>query len=160
MIQALEVREVAKIAARKRRITRHFAVGFQSFIYSVEGPLMWHDAAFLDSCCRPIRIVSLDVPCRHADGQEVARVNLISDGSPSMVTQLASLETKAIVRQFVETLPGRDREIVRRVFWDGETQTAVAADLGVSKMAVSKAIARITKRGRDVLPLPEHLLVG
>lgn len=121
---------------------------------------MWHDAAFLDSLCRPIRIVSLDVPCRHADGQEAARVNLISDGSPSMMTQLASLETKALVRRFVETLPGRDREIVRRVFWDGETQTAVAADLGVSKMAVSKAIARITKRGRDVLPLPEHLMVG
>ena len=160
MIQKLEVREVAKIAARKRRITRHFAVGFQSFIYSEGGPGMWQNADFLDSFCRPIRIVSLDVSCRHADGQEVARVNLISDGAPSVVAQLASLETEVLVRQFVETLPRRDRDIVRRVFWDGETQTAVAADLGVSKMAVSKAISRITKRGRDVLPRCEHMMVG
>ena len=121
---------------------------------------MWQNADFLDTLGCPIRIVSLDIPFRHADGQEASRVNLISDGSPSVITQLARVETKAIVRQFVDALPTREREIVRRVFWDGETQTAVAADLGVSKMAVSKAISKITKRGREALPRYEHLMVG
>jgi RNA polymerase sigma factor (sigma-70 family) len=121
---------------------------------------MWQNADFLDAIGSPIRIVSLDVPFRHADGQEVSRANLISDGAPSVVTQLARVETQAIVSQFVNALPKREREIVRRVFWDGETQTAVAADLGVSKMAVSKVISKITKRGREALPRYEHLLVG
>lgn len=121
---------------------------------------MWQNADFLDAHGSPVRIVSLDVPVRHADGLEVSRVNLISDGAPSVVTQLVRVETKAIVRRFVNALPKRDREIVRRVFWDGETQTAVAADLGVSKMAVSKVISRITKRGREALTQYEHLLVG
>ena len=120
---------------------------------------MWQNADFLDALGSPVRIVSLDAP-RHADGPEVSCVNLISDGAPSVVSQLAWVETKAIVRRFVNALPERDREIVRRVFWDGETQTAVAADLGVSKMAVSKVISKITKRGREDLPQYEHLLVG
>lgn len=121
---------------------------------------MWQNADFLDALGCPIRIVSLDAPFRHADGQDVLRVNLISDGAPSVVTQLARVETKAIVRRFVNALPTREREIVRRVFWDGETQTAVAADLGISKMAVSKVISKITKRGREALPRYEHLLIG
>ena len=121
---------------------------------------MWQNADFLDSFGSPVRIVSLDVASRHADGQEVFRVNLISDGAPPVFTELARLETKAIVRRFVNALPIREREIVRRVFWGGETQTAVAADLGVSKMAVSKVMSKITKRGRKALPRYEHLLVG
>jgi DNA-directed RNA polymerase specialized sigma subunit len=121
---------------------------------------MWQDADFLDAFGCPIRIVSLDVPCRHVDGQDVSRVNLIADSSPPVVSQLAMSEMRATVRQFVDRLPRRDREIVNRVFWGGETQTAVAADLGVTKMAVSKAISRISKRGREVLPCYEHLMVG
>jgi len=121
---------------------------------------MWQNADFLDAYGCPIRIVSLDACCRHAHGQEGSQVSLIGDGSPSVVSQLATNETNAIVRKFVDRLPCRDREIVNRIFWDGETQTAVAADLGVSKMAVSKAISRISKRGRHVLPCYEHLMVG
>ena len=121
---------------------------------------MWHNADFLDALGCPIRIVSLDTPFRHADGQDVSRVDLISDGTPSIVSQLATAETKAIVRNFVDSLPKHQRDIVRRVFWCGETQTAVAADLGVSKMAVSKAIAKVAKRGREAMPRYDHLMVG
>lgn len=121
---------------------------------------MWQSADFLDAQGCPVRIVSLDVPFRHADGREDTRASLVGDRAPSVIAHLASAETKAMVRRFVDTLPTREREIARRVFWDGETQTAVAADLGVSKMAVSKAISRIAKRGRDALPQYEHLMVG
>jgi len=121
---------------------------------------MWHNADFLDVFGCPIRIVSLDTSCRQVDGRQASLAKLIIDDCPSIVSQLAAGETKAIVREFVATLPQREREIVNRVFWGGETQTAVAADLGVSKMAVSKAISRITRRGRESLPSYDRLMVS
>jgi RNA polymerase sigma factor (sigma-70 family) len=121
---------------------------------------MWQSTDFLDAQGYPVRIVSLDVPFRHADGREDTRASVVCDRSPSVVAHLASAETTAMVLHFVDTLPKREREISRRVFWDGATQTAVAADLGISKMAVSKTISRIAKRGRDALPRYEHLMVG
>jgi RNA polymerase sigma factor (sigma-70 family) len=121
---------------------------------------MWQNADFLDVRGCPVRIVSLDVRSCNADGRDRGRANLVGDGSPSVMADLASAETRAMVRKFVESLPRREREIARRVFWGGETQTAVAADLGVSKMAVSKAISRIAKRGRKALPRYDHLMVG
>jgi DNA-directed RNA polymerase specialized sigma subunit len=121
---------------------------------------MWQNADFLDAQGRPVRIFSLDAPYHHADGREDTRASVVRDRSPSVVADLESAETKAMVRRFVDTLPRGEREIARRVFWSGETQTAVAADLGVSKMAVSKAISRIAKRGRNALPQYEHLRFG
>lgn len=121
---------------------------------------MWHNADFLDVFGSPVRIVSLDTSCRHFDGRQASQAKFIVDGCSSVVSQLAAGETKAIVREFVAKLPNRDREIVNRVFWGGETQTAVAADLGVSKMAVSKAISRIARRGRDSLPPYDRLMIS
>ena len=48
-------------------------------------------------------------------------------------------------------------EIVRRLFWENETQTDIAADFGVSKMAISKTMARIARQGRVALADHEHL---
>lgn len=121
---------------------------------------MRQSADFLDSQACPVRIVSLEVPFRHANGRDDALASLVSDRCPSVVAHLASAETKAMVRHLVDTLPRDDREIACRVFWDGETQAAVAAALGVSKRAVSEAISRTDKRGRDTLPRYEHLTVG
>src|SRR5262249_37909508 len=64
--------------------------------------------------------------------------------------------TKAI-RAFVASLSPRDQEIVRRLFWQGQTQAEVASDLGVTKMAISKVMARITRLGRTALADYEHL---
>lgn len=55
------------------------------------------------------------------------------------------------VMAFNETLSARNREIFRRVILDEESQTVVAADLHVSKMAVSKAVARLRTRATIAL---------
>lgn len=118
---------------------------------------MWQTAHFLDRFGSPVRIVSLDAPFRHTDGEEVSRVKSLPDRGPSVLAKLAHHEMQSMVRKFIEGLPKRDQEIIRGVYWAGETQTAIANRLGVSKMAISKAVARITKQARRVLPEYEQL---
>lgn len=81
----------------------------------------------------------------------------IPDPSPSPEEQLERNQAFQAVGDFVRTLSPRDQEIVRRVFWHDDTQTAVAQRFGVSKMAISKAMARIVKQGRAALTSHRHL---
>ena len=68
-----------------------------------------------------------------------------------VVVQLECAEAVRAVDQFVNSLTPRERDMLHRAFWGGETQTAIAAHFGVSKMAVSKALRKILKRGRRAL---------
>src|SRR5438552_569111 len=52
---------------------------------------------------------------------------------------------------FLLSLSDREQEILERFYWKNEPQTAIAVDFGVSKMAISKAVARILKRGRRAM---------
>lgn len=61
---------------------------------------------------------------------------------------LEFLQTLEIITAFTDTLSGRERAIFTRVMVDQESQTAVATDLGVSKMAISKAVARLQRKAR------------
>lgn len=75
----------------------------------------------------------------------------IVDPEPLPDEHLERQEVRLAVSSFVKSLPPRDQEIVRQLFWDGRSQAEVAANLNVSKMAVSKAMTRIVKRGRTAL---------
>lgn len=57
----------------------------------------------------------------------------------------------AATAAFVATLDLADQALVRRVYEDGATQTAVAEELGTSKMAISRRLARIHARARVTL---------
>lgn len=81
----------------------------------------------------------------------------ILDDAPPPDARLEHGQAHQAVKRFVDALPARDREIVRRLYWDNETQTDIAADFGVSKMAISKAMARIVRQGRITLADHEHL---
>ena len=81
----------------------------------------------------------------------------IPDSAPHPEARLERGQAHEAVLRFVDALLARDREIVRRLFWDDETQTEIAADFGVSKMAISKAMARIARQGRLALADHEHL---
>ena len=81
----------------------------------------------------------------------------IADESPRADAQLEQAQALAAVENFVSTLAPRDQEIVKRLFWQDETQTQIAASYGVSKMAISKAFTRICKQGRTALVLHQHL---
>lgn len=81
----------------------------------------------------------------------------IVDESPGVDEQLAHAQGTKAIRQFLSALSQRDQEILKRLFWQDETQTQIAASMGVSKMAISKAFARICKQGRSSLAAHRHL---
>lgn len=64
---------------------------------------------------------------------------------------IASLEARSVserVQRFLGGLTPRQRYIVRRVFYDEQTQSSVALELGVSGAAISRTLARTYARGR------------
>lgn len=68
--------------------------------------------------------------------------------SPAADADMESDEALRLIHAFVEMLPDRLRLAVRRVFWDGATQTEVAKELGLSKMMVTKLMAEVRRRGQ------------
>lgn len=72
---------------------------------------------------------------------------------PSLTSdeQLECAEAVRAVDKFVSSLTPRERDMLYRAFWGGETQTAIAAHFGVSKMAISKSLRKILERARRVL---------
>jgi DNA-directed RNA polymerase specialized sigma subunit len=105
-----------------------------------------------DAPCSPfaglLPVASLDaIMDACAIGSEGAMVD-IKDGSPSALERLEAAQLTEAVSSFVGRLSPRDREIVMRIFWGGETQADVARRLGVSRMAICKAMAKITELGR------------
>jgi RNA polymerase sigma factor (sigma-70 family) len=57
----------------------------------------------------------------------------------------------AAVRAFVASLPASQREIVEAVYWDERTHEEVADERGVSRPAISRALARVHARGAKEL---------
>jgi DNA-directed RNA polymerase specialized sigma24 family protein len=55
------------------------------------------------------------------------------------------------VRAFVSGLPSQHQDVLKRVFVDGVTQTAVAKERGVTRAAVNQTLAGIYRRGREEL---------
>jgi RNA polymerase sigma factor (sigma-70 family) len=95
-------------------------------------------------------VLSLDELLAGPDDEIGPRFEL-PDESPSAENLLVQLESIAAVERFLARLSPRDREIITRLFWNDETQTQVAASLGVSKMAICKALARICRQARIYL---------
>jgi RNA polymerase sigma-B factor len=58
-------------------------------------------------------------------------------------------EWRAVLMPHLETLPERDRVIVRHRFIDGLTQTEIASRVGISQMHVSRLLARTLAMLRD-----------
>jgi DNA-directed RNA polymerase specialized sigma24 family protein len=102
-------------------------------------------------------VLSLDALCDRQDADGFNSFDIPDHDTPVLDEQLARAEGFAAVDAFVNGLPDRDRVIINRLFWLGHTQTQVAADLGVSKMAISKAVARICALGRRLLAPHRHL---
>lgn len=84
----------------------------------------------------------------------------IRDDAPRADELLEHAQATAAVTDFVDSLPVRDQEIVKRLFWQDETQTQIAASFGISKMAISKAMARIARLGQTALADHRHLALN
>jgi len=57
----------------------------------------------------------------------------------------------AAVRAFVASLPASQREIVEAIYWDERTHEEIADERGVSRPAISRALARVHARGAKEL---------
>jgi RNA polymerase sigma factor (sigma-70 family) len=102
-------------------------------------------------------VLSLDALYSQQDADGVKSFEIPDEDTPPPDEQIAQAEGFAAVDAFVNALPDRDRLIVTRLFWLGHTQTQIAADLGVSKMAISKAVTRIFRLGRRLLAPHQNL---
>jgi RNA polymerase sigma factor (sigma-70 family) len=69
------------------------------------------------------------------------------DPAPTPEQTLEQTQALIAVRLFVASLPDFERYIVERLFHAGLSQAQLAAEMGVNKMAVSRAFASIRKKG-------------
>ncbi|MHC4346688.1 MAG: sigma-70 family RNA polymerase sigma factor [Planctomycetota bacterium] len=87
----------------------------------------------------------------HGPAGELSLLDLVESAEPSPFIASQTAAAQDAVRQFVDSLPVRLRHVVRRMFWDGVSQTEVARELDVSKMAISKMLAKLRAKGRTAL---------
>jgi len=79
------------------------------------------------------------------------RGDSIATPPSSHYDSVAADELHSAVRDFLSKLNSRDREVAVRTYWHDEPQTRIASDLGISQVAVSKALARIRIHGATAL---------
>lgn len=96
-------------------------------------------------------VLSLDALTDQLDADGRKRFDIKEESVPEPASAVETDQARIAVRQFVNALPRRDQMIVIRHYWLGESQTEIAADLGVSKMAISKALAKVMRLGREHL---------
>lgn len=101
--------------------------------------------------------LSLDLLLERNDSDRFQPFDIPDDNVQPLDEQVDRDRARVAVNEFVHDLSERDQLIVIRLFWWGDTQSQIAADLGVSNMAVSKAKARILRRGRHVLVDHQHI---
>ena len=91
---------------------------------------------------RAYRSASLD----EADpGEETLSARLGSEDR-----KFGDAEWRVVLLPHLETLPPRERAILRHRFVDGLTQTEIASRVGISQMHVSRLLARSLAVLRDV----------
>jgi len=115
---------------------------------------IWDQSVF---CTPLLAAASLDaLTTQGDDGEPVPITDYIPDPGVDVEGSYEAHETAAAVAAFVDALTPRAHQAVRRVFWDGETQAAVARNLGISGAAVTKLLAQVKASGRKTLANYRH----
>jgi len=60
-------------------------------------------------------------------------------------------EAQEAVNNFLYSIPLKDREIIKRVYWDGISQAKIARELGVSRAAINKMKRKVLHQGKREL---------
>lgn len=109
----------------------------------------------------PARLVYLDEPIINDDGNETARVDLIADPNilpfdEPMIDAETRQETTAEVRAALARMKSdKQRDIIKRVYLDGQSRQQVADETG----AKIGAVYAMDKAGRSTLRRDEQLKV-
>lgn len=88
----------------------------------------------------------------HSDEKPQPALAASSDADPAAISEadVEVLDRRELAHRLVSTLAGREREIVLRTFWDGETLTQVAQDLGISVARASQIRSEALERLRQL----------
>ncbi len=65
--------------------------------------------------------------------------------------QQEELLNKMVLKQLLEQLSGKDREIIMRRYFENQTQSQIAADLNISQVQVSRLEKKILRKMREYL---------
>jgi DNA-directed RNA polymerase specialized sigma24 family protein len=106
---------------------------------------------------RAVRLVSIEAPTTGEDAAEnegYERELFARDtqyGIDPGYDRVLTADRDAEIRAFVAGLGDGQRSIVVDLFWHHRTHAEIAKERGVSRPAVSRALARAYKRGRSAL---------
>ncbi len=73
--------------------------------------------------------------------------------TPQRFALVESSDQRAAVRRFVQNLSSARRDLVIRLYWNGESQVAIATARGVSRSAVSQQVKAVMDQGREELEM-------
>ena len=91
------------------------------------------------------RFASLDAPAPGDDGGGDSLGSNLGEEDP----QLVDAEHRATLSPLIASLPRREQTILHLRFFEGLTQSEIAARLGISQMHVSRLLARSLAQLRD-----------
>ena len=73
------------------------------------------------------------------------------DKLPDEREQQEELLNRMVLKQLLEQLSGKDREIIMRRYFEYQTQSQIAADLNISQVQVSRLEKKILRKMREYL---------
>ncbi|MCI8297954.1 MAG: SigB/SigF/SigG family RNA polymerase sigma factor [Lachnospiraceae bacterium] len=90
-------------------------------------------------------VESLYRPVDHQDGQGMCLIDKIPEESEAQEKLLNGI----VLRELMEGLEKRDREIILRRYYDDQTQSQIAKDLNISQVQVSRLEKKILRSMRE-----------
>ena len=79
-----------------------------------------------------------------SDGSELYLVDKMADETP----QEEQLLNRVTVQQLLKTLAPEEQQLIRLRYFEGKTQSLVAADLGMTQVQVSRSEKKILQKMR------------
>lgn len=102
-------------------------------------------------CLSPFApVVSLDGLMSPEAGGDTPTFD-IPDRAPDPAARLDALRAADAVHGFLAELPEKQRDLLVRLYWHGESQASVARSFGVSGAAISKSLTKVLDHGRKRL---------
>lgn len=75
----------------------------------------------------------------------------LMDRLPDEREEQEHMMNRMVLKQLLEQLSGKEREIIIRRYYENQTQSRIAADLNISQVQVSRLEKKILKRMREYL---------
>ena len=105
------------------------------------------DPSMVIYCSALAPVLSLEAVLSDSSDTETSPLEIPAP-MESVEDLVEAAHTAKAIRKFMYSLSPRRREILWRLFWQGESQASVANRLGVTRSAISKDLAKVLSAGR------------